>query len=100
LFIPPAGLPERGNIGSLDDTMNKNYLSNIFCLKERSQKKIWFTNCEALPNADESMKNICCCGGQGMLDTGYWMLENGVTRTAQVIPQRQHVHRVSPFLYV
>jgi len=35
-----------------------------------------------------------------MLDTGYWMLENGVTRTAQVIPQRQHVHRVSPFLYV
>jgi hypothetical protein len=41
-FIPPAGLPERRNIGSLEDTMKKNYLSNIFCLKERSRKKIWF----------------------------------------------------------
>jgi hypothetical protein len=29
-FIPPAGLPERRNIGSLEDTMKKNYLSNIF----------------------------------------------------------------------
>jgi hypothetical protein len=35
-----------------------------------------------------------------MLDTGYWMLENGVTRVAQAIPQRQHVHRVSFFLYL
>ena len=32
-----------------------------------------------------------------MLDTGYWMLENGVMRAAQAIPQRQHAHRVSLF---
>ena len=35
-----------------------------------------------------------------MLDTGYWMLENGVMRAAQTIPQLQHAHRVLLFLYL